>query len=58
MKRQIISDIDGFREMCRPILLYLEKHCDPYTEVHISMNEIKVTSVECGIPARKAANHN
>lgn len=46
------SRADELKEMCQPIISYLEKHCDPYTEVHISMDGIKVTSVQCGIPVR------
>lgn len=58
MKRPLISnsDVKRFEEMCQPIISYLRKHCDPYTEVHISMDEIKVTSVECGIPVKKNDN--
>ena len=47
-----LREADEFRTMCRPIISYLEKYCDPYTEVHISMDEIKVTSIECGIPVK------
>lgn len=52
MERPIIDNTDEFKRMCLPIISYLEKYCDPYTEVHISMDEIKVTSTECGIPVR------
>ncbi len=56
MNRPIISDTKEFAEMCKPIIEYLEKCGNPYTEVHISVHEIKVTSVECGIPLKKAIN--
>lgn len=56
MNIPFISDIDRFREICQPILSYLKKYGDPYTEVHISMNEIKVTSVKCGIPVEKTGD--
>ncbi len=52
MERPIIDNTDEFKRMCLPIISYLEKYCDPYTEVHISMDEIKVTSTECGISVR------
>lgn len=52
MKRPFISHADELREMCQPIISYLEKHGDPYSEVHISMDGIKITSVQCGIPAK------
>lgn len=51
MKRPIISDMemDKLAEMCKPIVDYLQENYDPYVEVHISVDEIKVTSVECSI---------
>lgn len=54
MKKPLISDsdVEQLKVMCQPVISYLEKYCDPYTEVHISMDGIKVTSVQCGIPAK------
>ncbi len=52
MDKPLVSDVNEFREMCQPILSYLKKYGDPYSEVHISMDGIKVTSVVCGIPAK------
>ncbi len=56
MEKPIIANIDEFAEMCKPIIEQLEKLGNPYIEVHISMNQIKVTSVEVGIPLNKAIN--
>lgn len=53
MKRPVITDADKFKKLCEPIIKYLRKNCNPYIEVRISMDEIKVTSVECGIPTQE-----
>lgn len=55
-KRPIVSDINALIEMCKPIVKYIEESGVPYVEVHISTDEIKVTSTECGIPFKKAIN--
>lgn len=54
-KRLVVKDgrIPQFIEMCMPIVEYLKENGDIYTEVHISIDEIKITSVECGIPLNK-----
>lgn len=52
MERPLINDTDEFKNICQPIISYLKNIGNPYVEVHISMDEIKVTSVECGIPAK------
>ncbi len=56
MKKPVVLDMEKFADMCKPIVKYLEDNGTPYTEVHISMDEIKVTTVECGIPLKKAIN--
>ncbi len=43
--RPFFDDMKGFKEICKPIISYLKNHCDPYTEVHNSIDGIKVTSV-------------
>lgn len=53
MGRQTILDMEKIREMCRPVVDYLENNGTPYNEVHISVDAIKVTSVECCIPLEK-----
>lgn len=53
MERPFISDREAVREMCKPVISYLRKNCDPYTEVHITMDEIKITTVGCGIPVKE-----
>lgn len=53
MKGPVITDTDRFKKLCEPIVEYLRKNCNPYIEVHISMDEIKVTSVECGISTQE-----
>lgn len=50
MNRPIIKDKEELKQLCDPIVEYLRKNCDPYTEVHITDCKIRVTSVECGIP--------
>lgn len=52
MQNPLANSADELKELCQPVIAYLEKYCDPYTEVHISMDGIKVTSVQCEIPAR------
>lgn len=46
-------EISVLSEICMPVVKYLKKNSDPYTEVHISVDGIKVTSVKCGIPLNK-----
>lgn len=46
----IVKNVEKFKELCQPVIDYIAKNGDPYTEVHISMDKINVTSVECGIP--------
>ena len=59
MERPIIKNRDELKKICQPIVDYLQKNCNPYIEVHISMDEIRVTSVECGIPiSERADNQN
>ena len=36
--------------LCRPLIGYLQNNCDLHTEIHINTEEIKLTSVELGIP--------
>lgn len=50
MNRPIIKDTEELKQLCNPVVEYLRKNHDPYTEVHITDSEIKVTTVECGIP--------
>lgn len=50
MNRPIIKDTEELKHLCNPVADYLSKNCNPYTEIHITDSEIKVTSVECGIP--------
>lgn len=50
MRRPVIKDMDEFKKLCTPVVAYLRKNCDPYIEVYISMDNIKVTSDESGIP--------
>lgn len=50
MNRPIIKDTEELKQFCNPVVEYLRKNHDPYTEVHITDSEIKVTTVECGIP--------
>ena len=57
MERPIIKNQDELKKTCQPIVDYLQKNCDPYIEVHISMDEIRVTSVECGIPLMKGEDN-
>lgn len=52
MQSPLANSAEELKELCQPVITYLEKYCDPYTEVHISMDGIKVTSVQCGVPAR------
>ena len=54
-KKLVIKEgcIPQFMEMCMPIVDYLKENGDIYTEVHISVDEIKITSVECGLPLNK-----
>lgn len=49
-KQMVVKDIEKFKALCRPVIDYIAENGDPYTEVHISMDSINVTSVECGIP--------
>lgn len=49
MNRPIIKDTEELKRLCNPVVEYLRKNCDPYTEVHITDSEIKVISVESGI---------
>lgn len=52
------ANIQQLKEICMPIVNYLKENENIYTDVHISMNEIKVTSVKYGIPLYKEAiNH-
>lgn len=46
----VVKDIEKFKALCKPVVDYIAENGDPYTEVHISMDKIDVTSVECGIP--------
>lgn len=46
----VVKDIEKFKALCKPVVDYIAENGDPYTEVHISMDKIYVTSVECGIP--------
>lgn len=58
IREPVFIDDQRFIEMCMPIVEYLKKNGNMYTEVHISIDEIKVTSVECGIPLNEEAiNH-
>ena len=50
------DDIEHISNLCQPIINYLRLNRSPYTEVHISIDEIKVTYVELGIPVTKATN--
>lgn len=50
MNRPIIKDTEELKHLCKPLVEYLRKNCDPYTEVHITDSEIKVATVDCGIP--------
>lgn len=50
MQRPVILDMDEFERLCMPVVKYLKDNCDPYTEVHISSDLIRVTSDECRIP--------
>lgn len=45
-----ILDTMRLTDLCKPIVEYLKIYGDMYTTVHITMDEIKVTSVECSIP--------
>lgn len=54
MNRPIIKDTEELKQLCKPVVEYLRKNHDPYTEVHITDSEIKVTTVECGIPLKDA----
>lgn len=53
MNRPMIKDTEKLKQLCSPVVEYLRKNCDPYTEVHITDSEIKVTAVECGIPVEE-----
>ena len=50
LKKMVVKDIEKFKALCKPVVDYIAENGDPYTEVHISMDKIDVTSVECGIP--------
>lgn len=50
MERPVIKNMTELKAMCKPLMEYLQKNCDPYVEIHISTDDIKVTSTECFIP--------
>lgn len=52
MNRPVIKDTSEFLKLCGPVFNYLKENCDPYVEVHISVDRIRVTSVECSIPLK------
>ena len=50
MERPVIKNMTELKDMCLPIMEYLKEFCDPYVEVHIGSEDIRVTSTECFIP--------
>lgn len=50
VEQMVVKDIEKFKALRKPVIDYIAENGDPYTEVHISMDKIDVTSVECGIP--------
>ena len=53
MNKSTIQEINKFSELCKPIIEHLKENGNPYIEIHISLDKIKVVSVECGIPTTK-----
>lgn len=43
-------NMEEIASLCRPLISYLQTNCDQYTEIHISVEEIKITSAELEIP--------
>lgn len=40
-------------ELYKPLAEYLERNHDPYTEIHVSMDAVKLMVVHQGIPLNK-----
>lgn len=53
--KKLSYDIEHISNLCQPLVEYLKLNGTPYTEIHISMNEVKITSVELGIPCNKGS---
>lgn len=46
------------KELSKPLLEYLEKNCDPYTYIVVSMDSIKIMRTEFCTPITKAVSKN
>ena len=42
--------LDELEQITKPLLLWLKEYCNPYESIVINSDEVKVVSVEAGIP--------
>ena len=42
--------LDELEQITKPLLLWLKEHCNQYESVIVGGDEVKVISVEAGIP--------
>lgn len=44
------NKFNELKELCKPLVEFLNKNCDPHTKVEVSMDFIKVVSEKLSIP--------
>ena len=42
--------LDELEQITKPLLLWLKEYCNPYESIVVCNDEVKVVSVEAGIP--------
>lgn len=50
------QDMKTIMEMCNPLIGYLKAQCDPYTEILVTQDGVKVKQTIMGMPEKEAAN--
>lgn len=51
-----MKELEEIKKLCKPIVEYLEKKQDPYTEIVISMDFVKMKKEVLSVP-NKATEH-
>ena len=50
------KELEKLKELCTPVMKYLRSNSDPYTEICISEDGIKVKQIIVGISNEKSTN--
>ena len=56
IRTELNEQMEDLRELCKPLIEYLHCKYEPYTEICISSEGIKVKQTVIGIPDEKAVN--